>query len=429
MSRYKKREFDMKKHLNRRGLLASAAALAALPLAARAQDTTAQATPPATPPATPDATQATPPATPDTTAQTPPADAAPQPAGPGVALSIGTYATDADAGMYPIGSYISSDDFHVWPPRAGVVNASWGAVGGPKFYNYVVDEQDDGRICVYDNQWQKLGDVSSGGKSPAYLSIDASGKWLAAANYGTGNIAIFPLDASTGLPGTPVLIQNKGKGKNPDRQEGPHAHWVQFAPGNGRIFSIDLGTDEVLTYTFDDSTGRVGDKNRALKLPGGSGPRHMVFSPDGEHVYIVSELANTVTVATMGNGGVLESEQTISTLPKGYTDHSQAAHIALNRAGTKLYVSNRGHNSIAIFAIDKNGKLSVQDIVSSGGDWPRMFALLEDQYLAQQPRLLVAHQNSNTVVPFHVQPDGSLVQTGAILSIPKPVFIGFELQG
>lgn len=413
----------MKKHLSRRSLLATAAALAAVPAAAMAQDTTATA------PAPQDTT--TPPPA-DATAATPPADAAPAPApeappGPGVALSIGTYGTDADTGLYPIGSYISSDDFHVWPPKPGVFNASWGVWGGPKRLNYVVNEQAAGLIGVYDNAWNKVGEVSSQGDSPCHLSI--SGNWLACANYNTGNFVFFPLDPNTGLPGTPVIRQNKGKSKDPDRQAGPHAHFVCFAPGNSNIFACDLGTDEILNFTFDGFGGKIGQKTTALRLPRGSGPRHMVFHRDGLHCYIVSELSNTITVCEQSNMTTLEAKQTISTLPKDFTGHSQAAEIAINARGNRLYVSNRGHNSIAVFAIGDDGKLTPLQTISCGGDWPRMLVLLEDQYLAGVPRLLVANQNSNNVVPFRVQPDGTLVQQGKILDVPKPVFIGFEIQG
>ena len=418
----------MKKHISRRHLLATAAAMAAVPAAALAQDTTAQTTPPP-PPATPDATVTTPPAAPAPADATQTPDTTPAPAGPGVALSVGTYATDADAGLYPMGSYISSDDFHVWPPKAGVLNASWGLTAGPKRYNYVVNEQAAGMIGIYDNSWTKVGEVSSQGDSPCYVSTDASGKWLACANYNTGNVVFFPIDPATGLPGTPVIRQNKGKSKDPDRQAGPHAHFVQFAPGNSAVFSIDLGTDEVCNYSFDPEAGKIGQKTTALRLPKGSGPRHMVFHRDGLHVYIVSELANTITMCEQTNMTTLDAKQTISTLPKDFTGHSQAAEIAINGRGTHLYVSNRGHNSIAVFNIADDGKLTPLQTISCGGDWPRHFVLLEDDYLAAQPRLIVANQNSNNVVPFRVQPDGTLVQQGKILDIPKPVFIGFEIQG
>ncbi len=418
----------MKKNLSRRRLLAGAAALAAVPAAALAQDTTAP-TQAATPPATPDpnAAQATPPAAPADAAAAP-VEAAPQPAGPGVALSIGTYGDDASGGgLYPIGSYISSDDFHVWPAKPGIDNASWGVWGGPKRLYYVVNEQAAGMIGVYDAGWNKVGEVSSQGDSPCHLAI--SGQWLACANYNTGNVVFFPLDPTTGLPGAPVIRQNRGKSKDPDRQAGPHAHFVAFAPGNSNIFSVDLGTDEILNYTFDGVGGKIGQKTTALHMPRGSGPRHMVFHPDGVHVYIVSELANTVTVCEQSNMTTLDAKQTISTLPKDFTGHSQAGEIALNHRGNRLYVSNRGHNSISVFNVADDGKLTPLQTVSCGGDWPRMFVLLEDQYLAAQPRLIVANQNSNNVVPFRVQPDGTLVQQGKILDVPKPVFIGFEIQG
>ncbi len=420
-----KRENEMKKHLSRRHLLAAAGAMTVLPAAALAQDTTQQT------PAAPDASQTPPPPPPPADATATPAPDATQPPPPppppehGVQISVGTYASEGGQGLYPMGAYVTSDDFHVWPAK-DVPNVSWGLTGLQRI-NYVVNEQADGKIGVYDYSWNKLGEVSSAGDSPCYLSLDASHRWLACANYNTGNIAIFPLDATTGLPGTPVIRQNKGKGKDPDRQAGPHAHWVQFAPGNTRIYHIDLGTDEVMSYTFNETSGKVGDKTRSIKLPSGSGPRHMVFAPDGYHVYIVSELANTVTVATLGNEGVLDKVQSISTLPPDFSGHNQAAHIAINHAGNRLYVSNRGHNSIVVFSIN-DGKLTPLQTVSTGGEWPRMFMIIEDQYLYGQPRLLVANEHSNNVVPFHIQPDGTLVQVGQVLDVPGPVFIGFEIQ-
>ncbi len=296
-----------------------------------------------------------------------------------------------------------------------VTHGVWNATS--KRY-YLLNEKDDGQIGLYDPKWRPKGTASSHGAAPCYVSLNAAQTHLAVANYTSGNIAVYQIGADGGL-GEPVTRQNSGTGPNKERQEGPHAHWVQFSPDQAHIYSIDLGTDQILGYSFDEKTGAVGDTFVAFQAPPGSGPRHVAFHPDQKTAFLVTEMGNLALVLKRGEDGKFTAVQTLSTLPADFTAHSQAAHIVLNKAADRLYVSNRGHNSIAVFAVAKDGTLSLLQIASTTGDWPRFFLLLE-----AQKRVVVAHQNGNDLVVFTLKDDGTLTPRDQRISVSQPVFIG-----
>ncbi|OYW82766.1 MAG: hypothetical protein B7Z26_02385 [Asticcacaulis sp. 32-58-5] len=201
-------------------------------------------------------------------------------------------------------------------------------------------------------------------------------------------------------------------------QTAGHAHWVQWSPEGNRLYMVDLGHDEVRAYAFDAQTGRFGEPVSAFKTPTGAGPRHMAFSPDGQFAYVVTEYANTVITLRRHPDGTLSEVQTLSTLPADFKSKSFAAHIQIDRAGKVLYMTNRGHNSVAAFSIQPDGQLKPLQTLSTGGDWPRFFLLLEDER-----RLLVAHQRSNDIRTFHLSEDGTLTATDQKFALPKPVMI------
>ncbi len=333
-----------------------------------------------------------------------------------VKLYVGTYSSDTAKGIYPLTYTAATDSWALGGAIPAIENVSFGAYNPLSKRYYLLNEKDEGRIGVYDQSWMQAYEVSSQGASPCYASVDPTGGYLAVANYSSGNVVVYKIGAEGGLVQPPVIRQNKGTGPNKDRQEGPHAHWVQFH--DDHIYSIDLGTDQVLGYSFDASTGAAGEAFEAYHAPAGAGPRHLVFHPDGVHAFLVTEMGNTVIVLRKANNG-FEAVQTLSTLPKGFTAHSQAAHIVLNAAADRLYVSNRGHNSIAVFEVGKDGMLSLKQISPTLGDWPRFFLLLE-----AQKRVIVAHQNGNDLVVFAVNDDGTLAPKDQKIEVSKPVFIG-----
>lgn len=332
-------------------------------------------------------------------------------------LFVGTYSSDSAKGIYPLTYTAATDSWTLGGALPAIENVSFGAYSPASKRYYLLNEKDDGRIGVYDQSWTQSYEVSSQGAAPCYASVDPTGGYLAVANYSSGNIVVFKIGAEGGLEQPPVNRQNKGTGPNKDRQEGPHAHWVQFH--GDHIYSVDLGTDQVLGYSFDAASGQVGNAFEAYKVPGGAGPRHLAFHPDGVHAFLVTELSSVVIVLKKTNNGRFEAIQTISTLPDAFTGESFCAHITLNAAADRLYVSNRGHNSIAVFDVASNGRLSLRQISPTLGNWPRFFALYE-----AQKRLVVAHQKSNDLVVFAVNDDGTLTPKDQKINVSIPVFIG-----
>ncbi|CAL4867976.1 6-phosphogluconolactonase [Asticcacaulis sp. MM231] len=332
-------------------------------------------------------------------------------------LFVGTYSSDAAKGIYPLNYTSATDSWTLGDPLPAIENVSFGAYSPVSQHYYLLNEKDEGRIGIYDKACKKTYEVSSQGAAPCYAALDPSGGYLAVANYSSGNVVVYKIGAEGGLEQPPANRQNTGSGPNKARQEGPHAHWVQFQ--GDYIYSVDLGTDQVLGYSFDAATGAVGQAFEAYHAPGGAGPRHLIFHKDGVHAYLVTELNNTVIVLKAAKNGRFEATQTITTLPAGFKGESYCAHIALNAAGDRLYVSNRGHNSIAVFSVAADGGLNLIQVSPTLGNWPRFFAVYEDH-----KRLVVAHQKSNDLVVFELKSDGTLAPKDQKIAVSTPVFIG-----
>lgn len=344
---------------------------------------------------------------------------------------VGTYASQKGAasggqGLYPLTFSRAHKTWTLGTPDPIAQNISFGVYSPRHKLYYLLDEQADGRLGVFahgDKAWEKRREVSSRGDSPCYISLDAHEQTLGIANYNTGDVVFYSLDKG-GLPIEPAVIrQNSGKGPDADRQQGPHAHCVKFAPDQTAVYSTDLGTDQVLIYPFEAATGKVGEARVALQAPGGLGPRHLAFHPNGKTAYVVCEMGNCVLALERQADGTFTLLQQISSLPAGFTGHSQAAHLVLNARGDRLYMSNRGHNSIGVFAIGEDGHLSLLQMSPTLGDWPRFFLMLE-----ADKQLVVAHQNSGDLVVFDMAADGTLKPNGQKLSVPIPVFIGLVSQ-
>lgn len=335
---------------------------------------------------------------------------------------VGSYA-DGGKGVTLLTYSAAYDKWTLGKSDPTVPNASFGVYSAKFKRHYVVNEQDNGTIGVYQvnssGKFNKKGEVSSHGGNPCYLALDPSEAFLAVANYGSGNIAVYKLDGS-GLPVEPAVIkQNAGTGPNAERQQGPHAHCVKFTKDLKFIYSVDLGTDEVLGYSFNAATGEVGDKFTAFKCEAGFGPRHLVLHPSGQVAHLVGELANAVVTLRPNPDGTFIGTQWTTTLPADFTGKSQAGHIALNADGNRLYVSNRGHNSIAVFGLDESGRLAPMQIAPTGGDWPRFFKIVDGF-----DRIVVAHQNSNDLTIMAQYTNGTLRPNNQTFSLGKPVFIG-----
>ena len=228
-----------------------------------------------------------------------------------------------------------------------------------------------------------------------------------------------------GYLGEPVeSVQHRGQSINPDRQQAPHPHSIIVSPDNQYIFVPDLGLDKILIYRFNQEKGKLRPNDMPwITLKPGAGPRHFTFHPIGKFAYVINELNSTLAAFLYNpNKGTLKEIQTISTLPEGYTGINYCADIHIHPSGKYLYGSNRGHNSIAIFTINKEtGILTITGHETTQGDFPRGFAINPSGKF-----LLVANQRSNNIVSFRINDEtGDLSPAGYTIEIPKPVCIKF----
>ncbi len=298
------------------------------------------------------------------------------------------------------------------------------------------DDEPTGAVSVFaidraSGTLELLQQVSSLGAGPAHLSLDATARYLLVANYNGGNVAVFPIGPDGRLGPHSAFVQDVGSSVNPERQAGPHAHFIQATNDNRFAMVADLGLDQLLVHRFDVATGSLTPGSPPfVRMDPGAGPRHVAFAPSGKFVYVVNELASTVTVFAYDPGpGVLRSVQTIPTLPGNFAGTNTAAEIEVDAKGRFLYVSNRGDDSIAVFGIDpEDGSLTSLEWVPSGGRTPRHFAI--------DPTgrwLFAANQGSNTINLLRIDPkSGRLTPTDRSLTVVSPVcvrFVSFDEAG
>lgn len=258
---------------------------------------------------------------------------------------------------------------------------------------------------------------------PCHASVDAAGKHLLVAGYGSGRVSSIPIGADGRLGEAATVFQNEGSGPDKARQEHPHAHSVHADAGSHFAYACDLGTDEVVVFRLDDKSGTL-TKTGATKVRPGSGPRHFAWGKGGGFAYVNNEMANTVTAFTVNRTkGLLTELQSISTLPQGVAaGKSHSAQIVVHPNGKWLYVSNRGHDSMAVFRIVKGGRLELVEVEPAEVREPRGFEI--------DPTggwLVVAGQNSNDLVARAIDPKtGRLKPGGKHVSVPKPVCVVFK---
>jgi 6-phosphogluconolactonase len=259
----------------------------------------------------------------------------------------------------------------------------------------------------------------SGGAGPCHLAVARDGSCVLVANYGSGSVAVLPLEAEGQLKQPSVSIQHHGSSVNPRRQEGPHAHFITWDPFNRIVLTCDLGLDKVLFYRLDESRFTLtASEPAAFSLTPGSGPRHLAFHPNGRYAYQLNELSSTLTPCSYDAAQGLKELQTISTLPDDFHGVNTCAEVQVDSAGKFVYASNRGHNSIAVFAIDPaTGKVKLLQLESTQGKNPRHFALDPSGRW-----LLAENQDSDSVLVFAVDPlTGRLKPSGVSQKIGAPV--------
>ncbi len=351
---------------------------------------------------------------------------------------IGTYTDRAPAGskgIYAARFDQASGRLSTPTLVAELENPSFVAVSPDRRFLYAVSEvgaadtsgRKTGFVAAYaigaDGKLTLLNRVPSNGADPCHIAVSASGRTVAVANYTGGSTVSFRVDHDGSL-GAATTDQHVGHGPNTQRQEGAHAHSVNFAADDRVLLSCDLGADRVYLYRHDDAKGRIAPRRPAsVAVEPGSGPRHLAIHPSTRYVYVINELTNTVGVfAWNPSAGTLVQRQTISTLPVGTTIENSTAEIAVHPSGHFVYGSNRGHDSIAVFSVDaRHGRLTALGHTPTGGKAPRNFTVDPSGRW-----LLAANQLSDNINAFAIDPQkGTLTPTGATLTIARPVCILF----
>lgn len=269
-----------------------------------------------------------------------------------------------------------------------------------------------------------LNHESTRGDGPCHVAVAHSGRHAAVANYSGGSVALLPLDGGGRLLPASDFAQHEGSSIHPDRQQRPFAHSVNFDAAGRFLFAADLGADRIFVYRYEPETGAIPPNDPpAVALAPGAGPRHFAFHPSGRFAYAVNELDNTVTAfAYDAEGGRLTPLHSVDTLPAGFEGDNTTAEVRVHPSGRFLYASNRGHDSIAVFAIDPDtGMLRAAGHTPTGGRTPRNFNLDPSGRF-----LLAANQQTDNVVVFRIgETDGSLTPTGQSVDVPTPVCVLF----
>lgn len=351
-------------------------------------------------------------------------------------MFVGSYASAEDPGMY-VYSY-DEEDLRLTEIQqiSGYSNPGFLAVHPEGTFLYAVNEIADFgenkeglvtsfRIDEVTGELQYLNMQSSEGANPCHISILGESHVLVA-NYTGGNIAALPVDSDGSLREASSVAQHEGSGPNERRQSAPHAHSVYPSVDGSYIFAADLGIDRVLIYRMS-SSGEVMPNTaspHAVMEPG-AGPRHLAFHPGGRWIYVINELNSTVTrVDFEKDSGQASVKESVTTLPPDWDGNNSCADIHVHPSGRFLYASNRGHNSIAIFRIESDGRVTPSGHEPVRGEWPRNFSIDP-----QGERLFVANQHSGNITVFDIDQDtGELTFTGKELSIDQPVCIKFLVR-
>ena len=348
-----------------------------------------------------------------------------------VLVYVGTYTYRKSEGIYVYQLDPLIGVLKLISKATGIQNPSFLAIEPWQKYLYTVNETADfegkpsGAVSAFSIN-SETGELSflnmkpSLGTHPCHICVDKTGKFVLVANYSSGSVSVLPVKKDGSLGDATDFIQHHGSSVNPKRQEGPHAHSVTLDEANRYAFAADLGLDKVMIYKFDSNRGKLIPNDEPwVKIKDGAGPRHFTFHPKGKYAYLINELDSTMTAFVYDSEyGTLKEMQTVPALPKDFTGISHCADIHVTPSGKFLYGSNRGHDSIVIYAVNEaTGKLAYVGHEPTQGKTPRNFAIDLSGNL-----LLAANQDTDTVVPFRInQKTGQLVATGKVTKVPTPV--------
>ncbi len=339
-----------------------------------------------------------------------------------VDLYVGTYTGEGSEGIYRLQFHPKSGELSGLELIAKTSNPSYLALSDSGKYLFSVSEDESGRLAAWswgeDGKLKQVSEVSTYGKHPCHLDIVDG--LVAVANYSSGNGGVFTFSENGNLSRGMSEFQHYGSSENKERQSEPHTHYSKFYRNGELLYVVDLGIDQVLAYPVQQ--GKLGGAFTALTLEKGDGPRHLEFHPSRNLVYIVTELSNQVIAASIDQAtGKFELIDRKRTLPEAFDGESFCADVHVSPDGKYVYVSNRGHQSIAMFKVLEDGALELLGTEDVRGDWPRNFVISRDGKF-----LLVANQNSDNITVFQRDVKTGLLEfTGHELEVSHPVCLKF----
>lgn len=342
---------------------------------------------------------------------------------------VGTYTEQENSGIYQCTLDLDTGKIDVIDSIEYKYNPTFLALHKDKTFLYSCDTIEDETIVSsissfkINNETKNLtflNKVSSHGTIPAHVIVDSRSKHILTTNYGSGSVCCYNINDDGSIGDKVSVVQHTGSSTHPTRQTKPHPHSINLDSDNKYAFVCDLGTDKLMIYKYDQNTGSLVFDS-FMQTQDSSGPRHLTFSPDGNFVYLITEMGNSIYVYQK-DGNKLNEIQEISTLPSDFEGESNCAEIAITPYGRYLYGSNRGHDSIVAYSVDKDsGKLELIGHFSCGGKIPRHFAIDKSGRF-----LVVANQLSGNVCSFKIDNNtGELVDTGSSAQVPEATCIRF----
>ena len=340
---------------------------------------------------------------------------------------VGAYAHGDSEGIYVYRMDMETGALRRVSVAGGVENPSFLTLHPNGHYLYAVNElgEPGGMVSAFAIDAETgsltfLNKQDAHGTATCHISVDDAGAYVYIANYSSGTAAVYPIlpDGRLGVAGD--VVQHAGSGPHVQRQQGPHAHSINLSPDNRFAFVADLGIDKVMVYDIATTPGKLLPRTPVGGAPG-AGPRHFTFHPNGRYAYLINEMGNTITVfAYAAESGALTEVQTVPTLPEAFTGENTTADIHFVPSGKFLYGSNRGHDSIVLYAVDaETGKLRYIAHTTTQGKTPRNFAIDPTGTF-----LLAANQDSDNIVVFRIDAEtGRLTPTGHDVQVSKPVCV------
>jgi 6-phosphogluconolactonase len=344
-------------------------------------------------------------------------------------LIVGAYTSGNSKGIAVYRFYTESGRLAYLSQIDNVSNPSYLTVSNNNKFVYAVNENDQGEVSAFNFEAKTgklnfINKVSTLGGAPCYVSVDKNQKNLFIANYSGGNIAVVPINADGSLAPAIETLKDDGHGPNKDRQEKAHVHTAVLSPDEKYVLYTDLGTDKIniTKYKGGKDSPIVPAKPAYVSVTPGYGPRHLAFSNDKKHLYLITEMGSSVIMFDYNNGK-LQQKQDITLLPEGYKGETGAADIHISPNGLFLYATNRGDaNDISVFSINQeNGELTFIERKPTGGKGPRNFVIDPTGKF-----LIVAHQNSDSIIVYRIDENtGKLSNAVFRLEVGNPVCLKF----